>query len=140
MRPVVVAWMDRGGLPDWLLPNYWELAAIAALLGSILALRIAARDGASVAHTARAIACAYVGALAGGYLFEAVRAIPAAAVAHAWRPVLHPGRAAYGGLLCAIGSAALYLRRARQPIAIELHVLGGLPVAGSGGLGDLGRA
>jgi len=117
MKPVLLAWMARGGLPDWLLPDYWELAAIAALIGSVLALRIAARDGASVRHTARAIAWAYIGALAGGYLFEAVRALPAAAAAHAWRPVLHPGRAAYGGLLCAIGAAALYLRRARQPLA-----------------------
>jgi prolipoprotein diacylglyceryltransferase len=117
MRPVIVSWMVRGGLPDWLLPNYWELAAIATLIGSILALRTASRDGASVAHTARAIAWAYAGALAGGYLFEAVRAMPAAVVAHSLRPVLHPGRAAYGGLLCAIGAAALYLRRAREPLA-----------------------
>ena len=83
MKPVLLAWMARGGLPDWLLPDYWELAAIAALIGSVLALRIAARDGASVRHTARAIAWAYIGALAGGYLFEAVRALPAAAAAHA---------------------------------------------------------
>jgi len=117
MRPVIVAWMLRNGLPDWLLPNYWELAAIAALIGSIIALRIARRDGASVAHTARAIAWAYVGAIAGGYLFEAARAIPAAVAASSWRPVLHPGRAAYGGLLCAIGAAAIHLRRARQPLA-----------------------
>ena len=117
MRPVVVAWMVRNGLPDWLLPNYWELAAIAALIGSIIALRIAVWDRASVAHTARAIACAYVGALVGGYLFEAVRAIPAAVLACSWLPVLHPGRAAYGGLICAIGAAALYLRRAKEPVA-----------------------
>jgi phosphatidylglycerol---prolipoprotein diacylglyceryl transferase len=37
--------------------------------------------------------------------------------AASWRPVLHPGRAAYGGLLFAIGAAALYLHRARQPLA-----------------------
>ncbi len=116
MRPVVVAWMARHAVPAWLLPDYWQLAVIATLVGSILALRSAARDGASVVHTARAIACAYVGALAGGYLFEAARAMPAALVSHSWRPVLHPGRAAYGGLLGAVAAAALYLRAARQPL------------------------
>jgi phosphatidylglycerol:prolipoprotein diacylglycerol transferase len=117
MRPTIAAWMLRRGLPDWLLPDYWQLAAIAALIGSVIALRLAARDRASAAHTARAIAWAYAGAIAGGYLFEAVRAIPAAVAAHSFRPVLHPGRAAYGGLLCAIAAAAMYLRRVREPLA-----------------------
>ncbi len=117
MRPVVLAWMTSRGLAAWMLPDYWELAAAATLLGAMLALRLAARDGASVAHTARAIAWAYAGALGGGYLFEAVRALPAALAAHDWRPVLHPGRAAYGGLLCAMAGAALYLRAVRQPLA-----------------------
>ena len=117
MRPVVLAWMRAHGLPAWVLPGYWELAAVATLLGSVLALRVAARDRASVPHTARAIACAYVGALVGGYLFEAARALPVALAVHDWRPVLHPGRAAYGGLLCAMAAATLYLRAARQPLA-----------------------
>ncbi len=77
---------------------------------------MASRDSASVIHTARAIACAYVGALVGGYLFEAARAVPAALAAHRWGPVLHPGRAAYGGLLGAIAAATLYLAR-RPPAA-----------------------
>jgi phosphatidylglycerol:prolipoprotein diacylglycerol transferase len=117
MRPVVLAWLARHGLPGWLLPDYFQLAVIATLLGSALALRLAERDGASRAHTARAIACAYVGALVGGYLFEALRAVPAAVAAGSWRPVLHAGRAAYGGLLFAIAAAALYLRAAGQPLA-----------------------
>ncbi len=117
MRPILLAWMLGHGLPAWLLPDYWQLAVIATLLGSALALRQAARDGASVRHTARAIACAYVGAVLGGYLFEVARALPAALLAHSWRPVLHPGRAAYGGLLCAMTAAALYLRAVRQPLA-----------------------
>jgi len=116
MRPVVLAWLVRHGIPGWLLPDYFQLAVIATLIGSALALRLADRDGASVPHTARAIACAYVGALVGGYLFEALRALPAAAAAGSWRPVLHAGRAAYGGLLFAIAAAALYLRAARQPL------------------------
>ena len=117
MRPWVVAWLVRHGLPGWLVPDYFKLAAIAALLASVIALRLAARDRASQMHTARALACAYLGALAGGYLFEAARALPAALASDSWGPVLHPGRAAYGGLLAAIAAAALYLWAARQPMA-----------------------
>lgn len=116
MRPLVVAWLARNGVPAWVLPDYWQLAVMATLVGAVVALRIAARDGASVVHTARAIACAYLGALVGGYLFEAVRAAPAALAAHGWGPVLHPGRAAYGGLLGAIAAAALYSRAVREPL------------------------
>jgi prolipoprotein diacylglyceryltransferase len=117
MRPLVVAWMARNGLPAWGLPDYWQLAVIATLIGSVVALRLTSRESGSVIHTARAIACAYVGALVGGYLFEAARAVPAAFAAHRWGPVLHPGRAAYGGLLGAIAAATLYLRAVRQPLA-----------------------
>jgi prolipoprotein diacylglyceryltransferase len=117
MRPVVLEWLARHDLPGWLLPDYFQLAVIATLIGSVLALRLADRNGASRAHTARAIAFAYVGALIGGYLFEALRALPSAAAAGSWRPVLHAGRAAYGGLLFAIAAAALYLRATGQPLA-----------------------
>jgi len=117
VRPLLLAWMAHHGLPRWMLLDYFELAALATLVGSVLALRLAARDGASRTHTARAIACAYVGALAGGYLFEALRALPAALVAESWRPLAHPGRAAYGGLIFAVGAAALYLHYVREPLA-----------------------
>ena len=117
MKPWIVAWLIGHDLPGWLVPDYFKLAGMAALVGSVIALRLAARDGASQAHTARAIACAYVGALAGGYLFEAARALPAALAAWSWRPMLYSGRAAYGGLLAGIGAAWLYLRITRQPIA-----------------------
>jgi phosphatidylglycerol:prolipoprotein diacylglycerol transferase len=116
MRPWIATWLLRHDLPAWLVPDYFKLVAIAALLGSALALRLAARDQASRLHTARAIACAYLGALAGGYVFEAARALPAAIASGSWRPVLHPGRAAYGGLLGAIVAAVLYLRATRQSI------------------------
>lgn len=116
MRPVVLAWMAHHGLPRWMLLDYFELAALATLLGSLVALRLAARDGASRTHTARAIACAYVAALVGGYLFEALRAVPAALVAASWHPITHSGRAAYGGLLFGAGAAALYLRSVREPL------------------------
>jgi len=117
VRPLLVGWLARHGVPGCLAPDYFQLASMATLIGSALALHLAARDGASRRHTAYAIAAAYVGALVGGYLFEALRAVPAAVAARSWRPLLHPGRAAYGGLLFAIGAAALYLRRARQPLA-----------------------
>jgi len=114
VKPWVVAWLFRHGLPGWLVPDYFKLAVIAALVASLIALRLAAHDRASQRHTARAIACAYLGALAGGYVFEAVRALPMALASGWWRPVWHPGRAAYGGLLAAIGAAALYLMATRQ--------------------------
>jgi len=116
LRPVVIGWLARHGVPSELLPDYFMLAAIAVVVGSLIALRLAKRDGASVVHTARAIACAYLAALAGGYLFEALRAIPAALVAGSWRPVTHAGRAAYGGLLAAILAAAAYLKVSDEPI------------------------
>ena len=117
MSPVARAWLARHGLPAWALPDYWMLAAIATIVGSLIALRLAERDGAGRRHTSYAIACAYVAALAGGYLFEAARALPAALAAGSWRPLLHPGRAAYGGLLAAILAATGYLISAGQPIA-----------------------
>ena len=89
------------------------MAAMAVVVGSLIALHLAKRDGASVVHTARAIACAYVAALAGGYLFEAVPP-PAALAAGSWRPKLtHAGRAAYGGLIAAIFAAAVLIRSSR---------------------------
>jgi prolipoprotein diacylglyceryltransferase len=117
MRPVVIAWLSRHGVPGELLPDYFMLAAIAVVVGSLIALRLAKRDGASVVHTARAIACAYLAALAGGYVFEALRAVPAALAAGSWRPVTHAGRAAYGGLLAAILAAAAYLKISGEPLA-----------------------
>jgi prolipoprotein diacylglyceryltransferase len=117
MRRCFLVWLARHDLPGWLCPEYFQLASLAALLGAALALHLAARDGASRKHTAYAIACAYVGALFGGYLFEALRAVPEAIATASLRPVLNPGRAAYGGLLFATGAAAIYLRRAREPLA-----------------------
>jgi phosphatidylglycerol:prolipoprotein diacylglycerol transferase len=117
MRPVIIAWLARHHVPSQLFPDYFMLAALAVVVGSLIALRLAQHDGASVVHTARAIACAYVAALAGGYVFEALRAIPAALAAGSWRPVTHAGRAAYGGLLAAILAAAAYLRLSGEPLA-----------------------
>jgi prolipoprotein diacylglyceryltransferase len=116
VRPTIRGWLAAHGLGALPVPDYFTLAALATLLGSVLALRLAARDGASRIHTARAIAWAYVAALVGGYVFEALREVPAALIAGSWRPVTHAGRAAYGGLLAGIGAAALYLRTRREPL------------------------
>ena len=117
MRPWAVSGVVRHGFPGWIVPDYFKLAVIAALVSSFIALRLAARDRASTHHTARAVACAYVAALAGGYAFESLRALPGALATGSWHTVLHPGRAAYGGLLAAIGAAAIYLAANRQPMA-----------------------
>jgi prolipoprotein diacylglyceryltransferase len=98
--------------------EYFQLAAIGAIVASAIALCLAKRDGASAVHTTRALACAYLGALAGGYLFESLRALPGAVLAGAWHAVVHPGRAAYGGLLGGAAGAALYLWRTQQPQAL----------------------
>lgn len=117
MRRVWAAWLAHHGLPPWLIPDYFQLTAIAAILAFAITLRIASRDGASAVHTRSAIACAYLGALAGGYLFESACAVPAAVASGSWHAVFHPGRSSYGGLLFAAGGAAVYLWRAREPIA-----------------------
>jgi prolipoprotein diacylglyceryltransferase len=116
VSPAVRVWLRVHGLPAVLLPDYFLLAAVAAVLTSLIALRLADRDGASRVHAARALAFAYVAALLGGYVFEAVRAVPAAVIAGSWRPILHAGRAAYGGLLGASLAATLYLAAVREPI------------------------
>jgi phosphatidylglycerol:prolipoprotein diacylglycerol transferase len=117
MKRTLLLCLFRHDLPAWLLPEYFQLAAIGAIAASAIALWLAKRDGASAVHTTRALACAYLGALAGGYLFESLRALPGAMVAGSWHAVEHPGRAAYGGLLGGAASAALYLWRVQQPQA-----------------------
>jgi prolipoprotein diacylglyceryltransferase len=116
MRPVLVAWLARHGLPPWLAPDYMMLVGLSSLLAAILALRRAEREGARVDLHARAFALAYLVAIPGGYLFEAIRMIPAAIAAHDARIVLHAGRAAYGGLIASIGVAVLYMRKRGEPI------------------------
>src|SRR5207248_402753 len=66
-------------------------------------------------HTTRAILVAYLAALAGGYVFEALRMVPEAIARGSLAPMLHVGRAAYGGLLGALAAVWLYHRVHRQP-------------------------
>ena len=117
MRPALVLWLTQHGLPGFLAPDYMMLVGLSSLVAAFIALRHAEREGASVALHARAFALAYVVAIPGGDLFEAIRVAPAAIAARDVSIVLHAGRAAYGGLIASIGVAVLYLRRHREPIA-----------------------
>lgn len=116
MRPLFALWCLRHGIPSWLVPDYMTLAALSSMLAIAIVLRQARRDGADMAHHVHALALAYLAALLGGYVFEAVRALPAAVALGSVRPLLRAGRAAYGGLLGAMLAALLYLRHHRQPI------------------------
>lgn len=116
MRPLLVTWLEARGLPAWIAPDYFLLVGAGSLLGMLFALRLTRRDGAAVHHAARALACAYVGALVGGYLFELLRALPGALLAGDPARALRVGRAAYGGLLFGALAAAASLRAAREPL------------------------
>jgi prolipoprotein diacylglyceryltransferase len=117
MRPEVVEWLGRFGIPAWLVPNYFMTAGMAGLIGCILVLRIARGDGAPIRVQAGALALGYVAALVGGSLFEMIRALPSAWEAGSWVPVLSAGRAAYGGLLASLLAATLYLRWKGESVA-----------------------
>jgi prolipoprotein diacylglyceryltransferase len=117
VRPALVLWLARHGLPGWLAPDYAVLVGIAGIVGVHLFLRLARRDRADVAVEARALGLGYAAALLGGYLFEAIRAIPAAIAENSWAPMLFAGRAAYGGLLAGVAACMAYLHYRRRPIA-----------------------
>jgi prolipoprotein diacylglyceryltransferase len=103
--------MLANGLPPWLAPDYAMMVGLAAILGAVLVLRVARRDGEDLAVQSRALLLSYAGALVGGFAFEWVRAVPAAIAMGSAAPVVFAGRAAYGGLLAALLAPALYLRR-----------------------------
>ena len=116
MGPRVVSFLTAHHLPGWLVPGYWTLLGLAALVGGAVTLRIAARERAVVHHQARALLAALAAALVGGYLFESLRVLPEAVLTWSPLPFFRVGRAAYGGLLGSIVAASLYLRANRQPI------------------------
>ena len=115
MRPVLVAWLVRHGLPVWAAPDYVTMVVVAAVVGGLLVLRLAARDGARIEVQTRALLIAYVAALLGGYLFEQLRALPTAVAQRSLLPITAAGRAAYGGLLFGLCAPIVYLRRCREP-------------------------
>jgi len=121
MRPVLVAWLTRHGIPGWLAPDYMMLVGLSSLIAAVIALGHARRDGARVDLHARAFVLAYIVAIPGGYLFEAIRMLPAAIATRDITIILHAGRAAYGGLIASVGVAVLYLRRRGEPIGPFLN-------------------
>ena len=110
MKPLVLAWLVRHGVPAWLAPDYAMMVGLAALLGAALVMRVVRRDGEDAAMQGRALLLAYAAALVGGFAFEWIRALPVAIELHSPAPVLLAGRAAYGGLLAGLLAPALYLR------------------------------
>lgn len=111
MRNLLVAWLERHGLPGWLAPDYMTMVGLAALLGAAVTMRLSERDGADVRTERRALLATYLGALLGGYVFEWLRVLPEAVMTLSINPLLHVGRAAYGGLLFGTLCAVIVLRR-----------------------------
>jgi prolipoprotein diacylglyceryltransferase len=117
VRPSIVAWAAHHGVPAWLVPDYLVLVGIGTVLAAWLTLRQSKRDGARVRGEARVLLLVYLAALAGGYLFEALRAIPEAIAERSISPLFTVGRAAYGGLLCAMAALAISCRATRLSAA-----------------------
>ena len=117
MRPLLSAWLYHHGVPGWLAPTYFSLVVLCALIGSAISLQLARRDGADLRHEARSLAVVYLGALLGGYALEVLRALPQALLTWSLAPCLQVGRAAYGGMLFAIGLVICYRLTYRLPIA-----------------------
>ncbi|WP_437869842.1 prolipoprotein diacylglyceryl transferase [Sorangium sp. So ce363] len=111
MNRAVMLWLERHGLPPWLAPTYTMMVALAGLLGAAAFFWLVRRDRGDVAVEGRALLSGYVGALLGGYVFEALRAAPEALARGSWGPMLHAGRAAYGGLIAGVAVACLVLYR-----------------------------
>ena len=110
-----------------LLPGYFTLVGLSGLVVASVTLRLARRDNADLRHESRSLMSAYVGALLGGYMLEGLRLLPAAIRQHSVAPLLHGGRAAYGGLIFATLAACAYRYRVRQPLApfLDRMSLGG---------------
>lgn len=113
MRPDLLAWAAAHALPAWTVPTYWALAGLAALVGYFWALAWARRDRANIDAESAAHVWGCGAALAGGFVYEALRMVPEAIARHSLSPLLGGGRAAYGGLLFGMGTAAWVLWRRR---------------------------
>lgn len=117
MRPELVAWAARFGVPSWLVPSYWVLAGLAALVGAEWARRWAKRDGADVHAESAAHLWGYAGAMVGGFVYEGLRHAFDALRLHSASPLFAGGRAAYGGLLFGVLGAAIALHHRRVRLA-----------------------
>jgi prolipoprotein diacylglyceryltransferase len=120
MRPLLALWLSHHGLPAWLAPTYFSLAVLSALVGCLVALRLAEAAQEDLGHEARALALAYLGAMFGGYALEALRALPEAVITGSLTPCLRVGRAAYGGLLFSIVLAVSYRIKHQLSVAAFL--------------------
>ena len=120
MRPTLVLWAVEHGLPGWLVPTYFILVGCSSLIAIAVAMRLGRADGADLFWQSRALMVTYLAALAGGYLVESLRMVPAALVSGSLAPVLQAGRSAYGGLLTAMLCTILYLRRNGQSVGAFL--------------------
>ena len=116
MRNFLVAWLERHGVPGWLAPDYMTMVGLAALLGAAVTMWLSERDGADTHVERRALLATYVGALAGGYVFEWLRVLPDVLMEQSINPLFHVGRAAYGGLLMGTLCAVVVLRRGGAPV------------------------
>jgi prolipoprotein diacylglyceryltransferase len=94
-----------------LAPSYFTMAAIAALLGAILAIRRARREKLDVAAVIDAILGAYVGAVAGGIVFPIILDLAAQLFAGRTPRLRWAGMVAYGGFLFGVLGAYVALRR-----------------------------
>jgi len=120
MRPELVLWAVRLGLPGWIVPNYFILVGLSSLLAFVVVLHWTRKDGADAYWDSRGLICIYLGALVGGYLVESLRMVPVAIAAGSLTPVLRAGRSAYGGMLTGLLCSTLYLRWHRQSIGAFL--------------------
>ncbi|WP_437298607.1 prolipoprotein diacylglyceryl transferase [Sorangium sp. So ce426] len=111
MNRAVMLWLASHGLPPWLAPTYTMMVALAGLAGAAAFFWLVRRDRGDVAVEGRALLSGYIAALLGGYVFEALRAAPEALARGSWGPMLHAGRAAYGGLIAGVAVAGLVLHR-----------------------------
>src|SRR5687768_18506212 len=102
------------------------MTGIAAFVGPGIVIRAARREGLDPSIDARALAIAYVGGIAGGYLYEWIRVLPDAIAARSFDPLLHVGRAAYGALIFGTLFAIAYVRRrgASVPAFLDRVALG----------------
>ena len=112
MIPKLAAWL---GVEPMYVPGYAVMVGVASILAASIILSQARREGVGLRDEARTLMLAYVGALAGGYLYEWIRVTPEALVRWTVEPYLHVGRAAYGGLIFALGAAFLHQRRIGAP-------------------------
>jgi prolipoprotein diacylglyceryltransferase len=128
MRPLFVAWLEKYGIPAIIVPDYFMMSALSMVFCTTWMLRYARRDGINLRSEALSLALIYLAVLSGGYIFEAIRAVPSAIFSKSLEPFAYIGRAAWGGV---IGGAlvALWLLRIRGQSAARFFDLISVPTS-----------